>query len=85
MSEKRNAETRTVEEQNITHSDEGVSFEVKIQSGSSSDRTAVKAKLKTPTLGEFMAQRDGFLSEVREGAQKAVEAHEEVFSDDEDE
>ena len=66
----------------ITHHDQGVSFEVKLQSGSASDRTTVKAKLKTESEAEFEAKRDAFQSEVRDGAEQAHKHHEAVFGDD---
>ena len=66
----------------ITHHDQGVSFEVKLQHGSASDRTTVKAKLKTESEAEFKAKRETLQSEVRDGAEQARDHHEEVFGDD---
>ena len=66
-----------------THHDEGVSFEVTMQHGSSSDRTRVKAKLKSETLEDFADEKGEFLDEVREGAEQAVDDHEAVFGDSE--
>ena len=66
----------------ITHHDQGVSFEVKLQHGSASDRTTVKAKLKTESEAEFEEKRDDFQSEVRDGAEQARDHHEGVFGDE---
>ena len=66
----------------ITHHDQGVSFTVKLQSGSASDRTTVKGKLKTESEAEFEAKREDFQNEVREGAAQARDDHEEVFGDE---
>ena len=72
-----------VVDEDITHHDEGVSFEVTMQHGSSSDRTRVKAKLKSETLADFADEKDDFLAEVRDGAQTAAEYQDDVFGDDE--
>jgi len=66
----------------VTHHDEGVSFEVLLQHGSASDRVRVKSKLKTETDDEFAAKREAFVDEVREGAIDAREAHADAFGDD---
>ncbi|SIS06396.1 hypothetical protein SAMN05421809_3661 [Natronorubrum daqingense] len=50
-----------------------------MQHGSSSDRTRVKAKLKSETLEDFADEKGEFLDEVREGAEQAVNDHEDVF------
>ncbi|WP_440767560.1 hypothetical protein [Natronorubrum sp. DTA7] len=65
-----------------THHDQGVSFEVTMQHGSSSDRTRVKAKLKSETLEDFADEKGEFLDEVRDGAAQALDDHEDVFHDD---
>jgi len=66
----------------VTHHDEGVSFEVTLQHGSASDRVRVKSKLKTETDDEFAAKRESFVGEVRAGAEDARDAHDDVFGDD---
>ena len=66
----------------ITHHDQGVSFTVKLQSGSASDRTTVKAKLKTTSEEEFEEKRDAFQREVRDGAERARDDHDDVFGDE---
>ena len=74
-----------VEETDVTHHDEGVSFTVKLQSGPAGDRTTVKAKLKAASAEEFTVKKPNFLEEVRDGAHEAAEIHEDVFSDEDDE
>lgn len=83
MADQTNGNDSIEVDEHVTHHDEGVSFEVTMQHGSSSDRTRVKAKLKSETLEDFSNEKDDFLDEVRDGAEKAVNDHNDVFGDDE--
>ncbi|WP_254810649.1 hypothetical protein [Natronosalvus amylolyticus] len=67
----------------ITHHDEGVSCEVTIQDGSSSDRVRVKAKLKSRTLETFQGEKDEFLDAIRDSAEESREIQQDVFEADE--